>query len=91
VSWLSNYPFRKKLVVAAGDGASTDFQYPVKVYAGAGVDGSETLSGLTGSKVYVGAKCNGDFGNLTFTSSDGVTELNLGNKLLRLGYQRFTG
>jgi hypothetical protein len=85
VSWLSNYPFRKKLVVAAGVGASTDFQYPVKVYAGAGIDGSETLSGLTGSKVYVGTKCNGDFGNLTFTSSDGTTELSYWQQTITAG------
>jgi hypothetical protein len=85
VSWLSNYPFRKKLVVAAGVGASTLFQYPVKVYAGAGIDGSETLSGMTGSKVYVDTKCNGDFGNLTFTSSDGVTELSYWQQTITAG------
>jgi hypothetical protein len=75
VGWLTGYPYRKRFVVAAGVGASTDFQYPVKVYAGVGIDGSETLSDMAGSKVYVGDRCTASFSNLTFTSSDGTTEL----------------
>lgn len=72
MSWLSDYPYRRRFDIAAGVGASTDFQYPVKVYAGDGVDGSEVIGGLTGSKVYVGGKCNLNFSNVAFTSHSGV-------------------
>jgi len=75
VNWLPDYHYRRKMIIAAGVGASTDFQYPVKFYAGIGESGSEAIGGLTGSKIYVESHCQASFYDVNFTSSDGTTEL----------------
>ena len=56
-------------------GAQTNYQMGVKVYYGAGVDGTETILGTVYGKVYCDSQCRTDFGDIRFTKADGITPL----------------
>lgn len=64
--WYSNnWLYRKSHVIEQADDASTNYQINFTVYYGSGSD--------SGGVVYLNEKCNEDFGDLRFTSSDGET------------------
>ncbi|KKN05149.1 hypothetical protein LCGC14_1090220 [marine sediment metagenome] len=52
-----------------------DYVVGIKVYYGAGVDGTESAKGTVIGKVYCGSQCKTDFGDIRFTALDGLTEL----------------
>ncbi|MGY5858573.1 MAG: DUF2341 domain-containing protein [Candidatus Thorarchaeota archaeon] len=67
VSWLSGWEYRKSHNITGSVGAGTNYQIQFIVNRGAGVD--------NGSSVYCGGQCRTDFGDIRFTSSDGLTLL----------------
>jgi len=68
IPWLEGWSYRKSHEINSSPaGAVTDYQMPIKVHYGAGVD--------DGEDVYLNGKCRNDFGDIRFTDSDGVTEL----------------
>lgn len=75
MAWLSGYNYRKSHVINSAVGAGTDYPIGIKVYYGAGVDGTESVEGVTFGKVYCDSKCKTDFGDIRFTDDDGDTEL----------------
>jgi len=75
-SWLAGWLYRKSHKITGSTvGAQTDYQIGVKVYYGAGVDGTETVNGVTFGKIYCDSKCKTDFGDIRLTSWDGITEI----------------
>lgn len=74
-NWLSGWLYRKSHVISAAVGAGTNYQVGIKVYYGAGVDGTETVGGATFGKIYCNSKCKTDFGDIRFTNNDGSTLL----------------
>ncbi|MCK4266003.1 MAG: DUF2341 domain-containing protein [Thermoplasmata archaeon] len=73
--WLP-WRYRKRHTVKGSvDGILTDYVVGFVVYYGAGVDGAVAAKGTTLGKVYCDSKCKTDFGDIRFTSIDGVTEL----------------
>jgi len=68
MSWLSGWDYRKSHeIVGSTAGAVTDYQIRIKVHYGSGTD--------SGEDVYLNEHCRTDFGDVRFTSDDGVTEL----------------
>jgi len=68
LTWLSGWSYRKSHEIEGSTaGAQTNYQIRVKVHRTTGTD--------SGEDVYVGTKCRADFGDIRFTKSDGVTEL----------------
>ncbi|MGY5880877.1 MAG: DUF2341 domain-containing protein [Candidatus Thorarchaeota archaeon] len=65
-SWLSGWNYRKSHNITAGMDAGENFQMSFIIYYGSGLD-SDT-------EVYCQTHCRSDFGDLRFTSSNGVTE-----------------
>jgi len=66
VSWLEGWGYRKTHVILGGTDVSENFQISLIVHYGVGED--------TSNEVYCGSHCRNDFGDLRFTSADGVTE-----------------
>jgi len=66
-SWLSGWDYRKSHTINGSIGASTNYQVQIIVHRNAGLD--------DGQDVYCGGHCRTDFGDIRFTRSDGVTEL----------------
>jgi len=67
--WLTGWQYRKKHEIQGSiAGAVTDYQIRIIVHNGSGVD--------SGENVYLNGKCRTDFGDVRFTSDDGVTLLN---------------
>jgi hypothetical protein len=67
-SWLSNWSYRKShTILGSTAGYQTNYQIPIQVNFGEGYD--------QGSVVYLNMKCRPDFGDIRFTSSDAITEL----------------
>ncbi|MCL5876983.1 MAG: DUF2341 domain-containing protein [Candidatus Bathyarchaeota archaeon] len=56
-------------------GSVSNYQIGIKVYYGAGSDGTETIGNTTFGKVYCNSHCKTDFSDVRFTSSDGSTLL----------------
>jgi hypothetical protein len=76
LTWLSGWQFCKAHAITGSTaGAQTNYQVGFKVYYGAGTDGNETINGATCGKVYCNSHCKADFGDLRFTSSDGLSLL----------------
>ncbi len=79
MAWLPGWQYRKKIMYSGAAGAGTNYVVFVKVYAGAGVDGKEALTGghngVTAAKVYLPSGAGDDFGNVCFAGGDGVTVL----------------
>ena len=76
-NWLTDWSYRKPhIMVGSVDGPKTNYQVGVKVYYGAGVDGTETVNGFQYGKVYMDSKCETGFGDIRFTDADGDTLLN---------------
>lgn len=80
---------RKKHTVNQEVGAGTNYQILIKVYKGAGTDGTEVVGCVTAGKVYCGGNCQDDFGDIRFTDSTGnelldywMEELSSGNYAL---------
>ncbi len=67
MSWLTGWTYRKSHVINAATGAGTNYQVKIIVHYGDEDD--------NGNNVYCDGKCQGDFGDIRFTSSDGGTEL----------------
>jgi len=67
VSDDADWSFRKSHVINSAVGAGTDYQVKVVVHYGSGVD--------SGENVFLNANCRSDFGDVRFTSDDGVTLL----------------
>jgi len=68
VSWLRGWRYRKKHeIVGSTVGAQTNYQIRIRVHYGSGTDYDED--------VYLNGHCRTDFGDIRFTSDDGVTEL----------------
>jgi len=68
MGWLSGWGYRKSHEIEGSTaGAQTDYQIRIKVHYGSGTD--------SGEDVYLNGKCRTDFGDIRFTSDDGVTEL----------------
>ena len=75
-AWLSGWLYRKShTITGSTGGAQTDYQMGIKVYYGAGVDGTEVVNGVTFGKVYINSKCRTDFGDIRFTETDETTLL----------------
>lgn len=76
MGWLTGYAFRKSHIINAATGAGTNYQVGIKVYHGAGTDGTETVDGETMGKVYLSGNGEGtSFEDVRFTDDDGSTEL----------------
>jgi len=68
MSWLEGWQYRKSHEIQGSTvGAVTDYQIKIIVHYGSGED--------SGEHVYLDGKCRTDFGDIRFTSDDGVTEL----------------
>ena len=67
VGWLVGWNYRKSHVIESASGAGTNYQVPIVVDYGHGVDGGDT--------VYLDGSCRPDFGDIRFTEDDGETEL----------------
>jgi len=65
-SWLGDWLYRKSHGITSGEDAGENFQMSFTIYYGVGDDSS--------NEVYCQTNCQNDFGDLRFTSSDGVTE-----------------
>jgi hypothetical protein len=63
----SHWQYRKSHIVQSAPGAGTNYQVQVIVHKGGGAD--------TGDDVYLDNHCQDDFGDVRFTRSDGITEL----------------
>jgi PKD repeat protein len=74
-NWLTGWGSRKSHIITNSTGAGANYQICVKVYKTTGTDGTESYTGLTIGKVYVGSYCRDDFGDIRFTDDDGDTEL----------------
>lgn len=74
-NWLTGWTYRKSHIINAQAGAGDHYQTCIKVYKTTGTDGTEVLDGETIGKVYVGANCRDDFGDVRFTDDNGTTEL----------------
>jgi hypothetical protein len=64
---LSGFKERKSHVLTAGTGAGANYQMRIHIIYGAGADSGEDM--------YCDSKCNADFSDLRFTSSDETTLL----------------
>ena len=66
--WLTGWSYRKSHEIEGSTaGAQTNYQVKIIVHKGAGTD--------SGEHVYCNNHCRDDFGDIRFTDSDGVTEL----------------
>jgi hypothetical protein len=63
-NWLTGWTYRKSHVINYAPGAGTNYQIRIKVYYGSGVD--------SGENVYSNGKCRTDFGDIRFTSGNGI-------------------
>ena len=72
-NWLSGWLYRKKITISnqASSAYPANGVIRVKVQYGSGTDSTEAGS----ATIYVNGKCRSDFGDIRFTSSDGVTLL----------------
>ena len=76
IIWLGGWLYRKiHTLTGSTAGAQTNYQMGVKVYYGAGVDGIETVDGVTFGKIYCNSKCKMDFSDIRFTNWDSITLL----------------
>jgi hypothetical protein len=67
-SWLTGWGYRKShLLVHSSVAAGTNYQFNINVYNTTGSD--------SGANVYLGSKCQANFGDVRFTSHDGNTLL----------------
>jgi hypothetical protein len=64
-NWLDGWTWRKSHFVNNATGAGSDYQIQITVINGTGTD--------SGGTVYVGGKCQTDFGDIRFTGGDGTT------------------
>jgi hypothetical protein len=67
ISWLVGWDCRKSHVIENASGAGTNYQVPIVVDYGSGVDGGDT--------VYLNGCCQPDFGDIRFTGDNEGTEL----------------
>lgn len=67
-NWLAGWDYRKSHTIQGSVGAGTDYQIKITVHYPKGVD--------SGPDVYLDAKCQKNFGDVRFTSADGLTVLN---------------
>jgi len=65
--WLAGWEYRKSHTINPAIGAGNGYQVKISVYYGSGADSGQT--------VYCDSKCKADFGDLRFTSSDGLALL----------------
>jgi len=65
--WLTGWSYRKSHVINPASGAGTNYQVRIVAHYGSGTD--------SGEDVYLNGKCRTDFGDIRFTSSDGVSLL----------------
>lgn len=76
MGWISGWKRRKKhTITGTVAGLQANYVTIIKVYKGAGADGTETLDGIIYGKVYCGGNCEDDFDDVRFTTDDGSTEL----------------
>jgi len=67
-AWLEGWSYRKSHVIEGSTaGAQTDYQVEITVHYGSGTDSE--------GDVFLNGKCRSDFGDIRFTSSDGLTLL----------------
>ncbi len=66
-SFLENWDYRKSHTILGSDGAGIGYQIRIRVQYGTGID--------NGERVYCNLKCQTDFDDIRFTSSDGITLL----------------
>jgi len=67
VGWLTGWGYRKSHIINAASGAGTNYQVRIVAHYGSGNDNN--------SDVYLNSHCRTDFGDVRFTSSDGITPL----------------
>jgi len=75
MAWLTGWGRRKSHNLNGQAGAGTNYQVGIKVYYGAGADGTEVVDGNTMGKIYCNGHCKNDFGDVRFTDDDGSSEL----------------
>lgn len=72
--WYSaSWQYRKAYSISRAAGVVTNYQWPLKIYYGAGTDGTEAVEGLTAGKMYCDSLCQADFDDIRVTNSDGQT------------------
>lgn len=75
MAFPDDWGYRKSHVVNQQASAGINYHAGIKVYFGAGADGTEVIDWYTVGKVYCDGLCNADFSDIRFTASDGTTEL----------------
>ena len=76
IDWLDGWSYRKGHIIQGSPTETvSNYSIGVKVYYRSGVDGAEEVLGNTYGSVYLDEKCENDFADIRFTSSDGVTPL----------------
>lgn len=70
MGWLSGWNYRKSITVSRASGAVTNYQMKLLVGESSGATGEDVDCGAGGV-----SKCQSDFDDLRFTTSDGVTLL----------------
>lgn len=76
MAYLTGWSWHKNLtLIGSADGVQAVYQIPVKIYRSAGTDGTETIEGRPGLKVYLGTDCEEDYDDIRFTEDDGETLL----------------
>jgi len=78
-SWLEGWRYRKMHNFSGGPDAGNNFQMSFTVHYGNGADDSED--------VYCNSHCRTDFGDLRFTSADGITEYDYWIQNFTIGVQ----
>lgn len=74
MAFPTGWNYRKSHIITQQAGAGTNYQVGIKVYYGAGVDGTEASVNhlLTYGIVYCDSNCKTDFGDIRFKNSNGA-------------------
>jgi len=74
--WLSGWNYRKShIITGSEDGEFINYQIGIIVYKGEGEDGTIVKGSTTFGLVYCESHCQDSFGDIRFTKSDGITQL----------------
>jgi hypothetical protein len=69
VAWLDGWNYRKQFVLSTDASAGPNYSIPITVHSDGGTDHDNPIS------VHTNGFARSDFGDIRFTSSDGVTQL----------------
>ncbi|MCF2137878.1 MAG: DUF2341 domain-containing protein [Candidatus Thorarchaeota archaeon] len=66
-NWLAEWTYRKAITITGVEDAGTNYQIKLILHYGSGTD--------SGNNIYLLSHCQEDFGDVRFTSNDGLTQL----------------